>query len=110
MKMSDEDRESLYGTLGTLQEMVENEMMDPQWYYKALVDGAHQHLIAKELGNAITLLGKVPPAYYRDVIAPHMEHDACYADQVFEIARVLVNQNVVHVGLSEAETAMMQDV
>lgn len=108
MKMSDEDREHLYGTLGTLQEMVEGELIDPQWYYKALVDGAHQHLIVKELGNAITLLGKVPPLYYANVIGYHMEADPCYADQVFEIAKVLVNQNVVHVGINEAEMGAMQ--
>src|SRR5512137_1746557 len=85
MKMSDDDREHLYGTLGTLQEMVEGELIDPQWYHKALVDGAHQHLIAKELGNAITLLGKVPASYYSNVLSAHMTEDACYADQVFEI-------------------------
>jgi hypothetical protein len=110
MKMTDEDREHLYGTLGTLQEMVEGELIDPQWYYKALVDGAHQHLIVRELANAITLLGKVPPLYYANVIKPHMDADPGYADQVFEIAKVLVNQNVVHVVVSPEETRTMQEV
>jgi len=110
MKMTDEDREHLYGTLGTLAEMVEGELIDPQCYHKALVDGAHQHLIARELSSAITLLGKVPPTYYSQIIGGHMEADPCYADQVFEIAKVLVNQNVVHVALTEAEHSAMQHV
>jgi hypothetical protein len=110
MKMTDDDREHLYGTLGTLQEMVEGELIDPQWYYKALVDGAHQHIAARELGNAITLLGKVPTSYYSGVLSSHMDTDPGYADQVFEIAKVLVNQNVVHVKLTEAEISGMQQV
>jgi len=110
MKMSDEDREHLYGTLGTLQEMVDGEVIDPQWYHKALVDGAHQHLAARELAAAITLLGKVPPYYYAHIIRPQMDADPGYADQVFEIANVLVNQNVVHVAITPEEIRTMQEV
>jgi hypothetical protein len=110
MKMTDDDREHLYGTLGTLQEMMEGELIDPQWYYKALVDGAHQHIVGRELGNAITLLGKVPASYYSGLLSSHMDADPCYADQVFEIAKVLVNQNVVHVAITEMEASTMQQV
>lgn len=108
MKMSDEDREHLYGTLGTLETMVEGETIDPQWYHKALVDGAHQHLAAKEMGPALALLGKVPPKYYAEVMLTQMEADPGYSHQVVEIATLLVNHNVVHVGWSETELATMQ--
>jgi hypothetical protein len=109
MKMPDEDREHLYDTLGTLETMVENEIIDPQWYYKALVDGAHQHLVAKEMGAALALLGKVPPKYYAEGMLPQMEADPAYSHQVVEIATLLVNHNVVHVGWSETEIASMQE-
>jgi hypothetical protein len=108
MKMSDEDREHLYGTLGTLEAMVDDAVIDPQWYHKALVKGAHQHLTGKEMVPALALLGRVSPRYYAEGMLPQMEEDPAYSHQVIEIAKILVNHNIIHVGWSEAEFATVQ--
>jgi hypothetical protein len=108
MRMSDLDRDTLHKTLDSLESMVKNKSVDPQWYYKALVDGAYQYLLNKDVGQVLFLLGKVPSVYYAETIKEHMSEDPGYADQVYDIAKVLVNNNIVHVGLTDNEIRTMQ--
>jgi len=108
MRASDLDAETLTQTLKMLEAMVEAESVDPQWYYKALVDGAYQYLLVKDISQVLALLGKVPAGYYAETIKEHMNEDPGYADQVFDIAMVLVNNNIVHVGLTDTEIQTMK--
>ncbi len=94
--MSSLDKEAFQTLIHNLEEMVNDGAIDAQWYHKALVDGAHQHLVNKELNDAITLLGKVPSSYFAEVIKTHMTEDPAYASQVYDIAMVLVNNHLVH--------------
>lgn len=109
MKMSQLDRQTLTTTLDHLEEMTRTGTIDPQWFYKALVDGAYQYLLTKDLNEVLVLLGKVPAEYYAGDIKTHMEADPAYAEQVFDIAMVLVTNNLVHVGLSEVEKTTVAD-
>jgi hypothetical protein len=108
--MDEVARQTLHTTLTALREMAEQGDCEPQWYYKALVSGAHEHLRAGEAGQAIFLLGKVPADYYAETIVGHMDDDPAYAEQAFEIATFLVKTNVVHVGLTEEEQSKVQQV
>jgi hypothetical protein len=109
MRMSDLDRETLQTTLTHLESMVADNAIDPQWYHKALVDGAYQYVLNKDVGQALFLLGKIPAVYYSEKIKEHMNEDPGYAEQVFDIAKVLVNNNIVHVALTDTEIQTMQD-
>lgn len=105
MKMSQLDRQTLVTTLEHLEGMHKANTIESEWYYKALVDGAHQHLLCKELGQVLALLDKVPASYFSDTIHKHMDADPAYAEQVFDIATVLVNNNIVHLSLTDLEKA-----
>ena len=110
MSMPEADRTVLDKTLASLEEMTHRALVQPEWFHKALIKGAYQYLQHKDVEKMLFLLGRVPVIYYSDILKEHMDDDPEYAHQVYDIAMVLVNNNVVHLGLSDYEKNKIQYV